>query len=223
MSTTPLQISNSVPGYKAKLSVASGTPPAVTAITAAATVGTTATLTAAFGANPPAIGATVAVAGVTPAGYNGNLTVLTSSPTQFTATVAAGLGAGTVFGTVTVNPPINFGELDEIDFTKTRDMLDATSHDANGAKIKKPGLIDWNATAKGLHLATDITQKAVRAALDGSTPLYITVYPEGIGTGNTVQTGACYVKDFKFSAAVKDLAKADFSLEGSGFLVESVQ
>jgi predicted secreted protein len=118
---------------------------------------------------------------------------------------------------------IRFGELDEVDINKMRDMLDATSHDAQGAKVKKPGLIDWNGSAKGLHLDADVTQKQLRDALDGSTPLYITVYPMGVGIGKAQWQGACYIKDFKFTAPVRDLAKCEFTLEGSGFLTESLQ
>lgn len=120
-------------------------------------------------------------------------------------------------------PKVEFGELDEVDINKSRDMLDATSHSSAGAKVKKPGLIDWTGTAKGLHLGADVSQKAMRDALDGSIPLFVTIYPEGVGAGLTQLQGWCYIKDWKFTAPVKDLAKAEFSLEGSGLLAESVQ
>jgi Phage tail tube protein len=118
---------------------------------------------------------------------------------------------------------VSFGEVDDITINEQRDMLAADSHDGQGAKIKKPGLYDWNATAKGLHIDADVTQTAMRAALDGATPLYITVYPAGVGSGLTQKQGACYIKDWKYSSPTKDLAKAEFTLEGSGYLVESLQ
>ncbi len=119
--------------------------------------------------------------------------------------------------------PVEFGEMDEFDYTKTRDVLDATSHQSGGWKTSKPGLASWTATAKGLHLAADVTQLAMRNAISGATLLYFTLYPEGVGSGLSILTGAGYIKDVKFTSPVKDLSKAEFSIEGSGPLTESTQ
>jgi hypothetical protein len=74
------------------------------AITAASEVGTLATITSSLN---PGAGVTVNISGVTPIGYNGQWTTVSSSPTQFTFTASAtGLGVGTLFGsTVAIGPP----------------------------------------------------------------------------------------------------------------------
>lgn len=72
--------------------------PAATATTAGSESGNTVTLT--FGTAPCSQGNTITVAGVTPAGYNGNYTVLTRSATQITYfNNTTGLGAISVQGT----------------------------------------------------------------------------------------------------------------------------
>ncbi len=116
-----------------------------------------------------------------------------------------------------------FGELGEVDITVTNGLNDATSHQSAGWKTQKPGLKSWTATAKGVHLGTDVTQQQLRAALAGDAMLTLTHYPEGMGSGKTMQTGNCFIKDWKFSADSKDLAKADFSIEGTGPLTETLQ
>lgn len=74
--------------------------PAATAITASTESGNTVTITSTL--NPP-IGSTVTIAGVTPAGYNGNFTVLTTAAGSFTYyNFTTGLGAGTIFGTAKI-------------------------------------------------------------------------------------------------------------------------
>jgi predicted secreted protein len=218
MPAPPLQVSGSTPGYVAKLFVAPGGSAAITAISE---TGTTVTATSTL---HPTVGSSVTVSGVPVAGYNGAFVVVSSTTTQFTYTAASGLGVATPdedsLASVT---PVNFGELQDININEMRDMLDATSHDAQGAKVKKPGLYDWNASAKGLFLAADVTQVAMREALRGSTPLYINIYPQGVGSGLLQYQGVCYIKDMKFAGPQKDLETAEFSLEGSGFLAESTQ
>ena len=115
------------------------------------------------------------------------------------------------------------GETDELSLSTQLNVLDATSHQSGGWKTQKGGEKSWTATAKGLHLGADVTQVAFRAAVTGSVVLYMVAYPEGIGVGLTQQEGCCLIKDWKYTGAVKDLAKAEFSLEGTGPLVESIQ
>jgi predicted secreted protein len=116
-----------------------------------------------------------------------------------------------------------FGELDEVDISVSKETLDSTSRQSGGWKSSKPSFMSWTATVRGLHLGKDVTQKAMRDALSADTLLYLTHYPEGIGEGLTQQTGACWVKDWKFTGSMKDMAKAEFTLEGTGPLTESVQ
>lgn len=74
--------------------------PAATAITATSETGNIVTATSAL--NPP-VGSIATVQGVTPSGYNGSFTVLTTSGPSFTySNPTSGLGAGTVFGTAKV-------------------------------------------------------------------------------------------------------------------------
>jgi hypothetical protein len=68
--------------------------------TAGACVGTTVTLTYTSG-TPFTVGETIVVAGVTPAGYNGNFVVTASNATTVSYVVPSTLGAATVQGTVT--------------------------------------------------------------------------------------------------------------------------
>jgi predicted secreted protein len=116
-----------------------------------------------------------------------------------------------------------FGELDEVDISVSKETLDSTSRQSGGWKSSKPSFKSWTATVRGLHLGKDVTQKAMRDALSADTLLYLTHYPEGIGAGLTQQTGACWVKDWKFTGSMKDMAKAEFTLEGTGPLTESLQ
>src|SRR5204863_1676735 len=69
---------------------------AATAITAASESTNTVTITSTL--NPP-VGSTVTIAGVTPSGYNGSYTVLTTGASSVTYFNVSGLGASTVFGT----------------------------------------------------------------------------------------------------------------------------
>jgi lysophospholipase L1-like esterase len=72
---------------------------AATATTAGSEATNTVTIT--FGATPAncVVGSTITMAGITPAGYNGNFLVLTRSATQVTYFDVSGLGAITVQGT----------------------------------------------------------------------------------------------------------------------------
>jgi hypothetical protein len=58
----------------------------------------------------PFVGDTVVIAGVTPAGYNGTFTVVTSTPTSFTYAGPPGLTVGTAFGTAQDTIPLMRGD-----------------------------------------------------------------------------------------------------------------
>ena len=76
-------------------------------ITAASEVSTTITFISSLN---PWVGSSVVVSGMTPSGYNGTFTVVTSSSTQFTVTGTSGLAVATVFGVVT-GPTNNYTDL----------------------------------------------------------------------------------------------------------------
>jgi len=76
-----------------------------TSVATTATSGTGTTATVSFAAQPvaPAVGSSVTIAGVTPAGYNGTYTV-TSATTTSVSYANATTGAQTVAGTATLAP-----------------------------------------------------------------------------------------------------------------------
>jgi hypothetical protein len=76
------------------------------ATTGASWSGGTATLTFSSTAIAPLVGSLIAVAGVTPSGYNGNFVVTASTTTSVSYAVAATLTVGTVNGTITVHTPL---------------------------------------------------------------------------------------------------------------------
>jgi hypothetical protein len=73
---------------------------AVSVTTNATGTGSAATLTFATLAEPPRVGSTITVAGVSPAGYNGTAVITASTPTTVTYASAA-TGAQTIAGTIT--------------------------------------------------------------------------------------------------------------------------
>ncbi len=89
-------------------------------VTAASWATNTATITYdPQGSAPFTTGQSITVAGMTPSGYNGTYTVLTSTGTQTTYTVGTTLTVGTVFGTIratrTLNAQINSGVIIDAD------------------------------------------------------------------------------------------------------------
>jgi len=99
-------------------------------VTAASSSGTTATLTV---ANTFVVGDIISVAGMTPFGYNGAFTVVTASSTQITYTTAgSSIGAGTVFGTVSIAQTLTFS-------TATGGITVNTAAITGGGAITKEG------------------------------------------------------------------------------------
>ena len=78
------------------------TAPGAITVTAASGVGGIATLTFSAQTNPIPVGSNITVAGITPAGYNGTYTVLSSTTTTVTYANAT-TAAGSAFGTIQIN------------------------------------------------------------------------------------------------------------------------
>ena len=102
--TVPTATSMTFNGLRnaSQLSVEPVTSPTLS-VTALSSTSTTATATC---ANTFSAGDQVTIAGATPAGYNGLVTVLTATSSNFTYTVVSGLATAT--GTVTATPQLTY-------------------------------------------------------------------------------------------------------------------
>jgi len=202
--------------YGTILRIGDGTTGAAKVLTAATTVGTTATFTSA--AHGFVAGDLVVVTGVTPSGYNGTWVVVTAALNTFTVVLIATQAAGTVFGTATKQDVFtSIAQISDVGGPGlAMDTIDVTTHDSPDAwREFIAGLKDAGEVSLDLVYDPDsVTQTALRNDLDSRvTRNFQIVFPDLTAT---TWNFAAKVTAFEPTASVEDALMASVTLKVTG-------
>lgn len=116
-------------------------------------------------------------------------------------------------------------QLENVDLNIMADFKAADNHATAraGWKRKKPGLLDWTASASTLRATDDAGNQAILDALINRTPLMFRFDPEDTAVGKPRYSGQAYIKGWKESSPTSDFEKINVDFEGDGPLAVADQ